>query len=61
MTIFEALPEAGGMLMYGIPEYRLPKAVLRREIGRLVRLGVSIETNARIAAEGEGSLLAFPT
>ncbi len=60
VTVFEALPEAGGMLMYGIPEYRLPKAVLRREIGRLVRLGVSIETNARIAAEGESSLLAFP-
>lgn len=56
VTVFEALPEAGGMLMYGIPEYRLPKAVLRREIGRVTRLGVRIETGAPIAAEGAGPL-----
>ena len=58
-TIFEALPEAGGMLMYGIPEYRLPKAVLRKEIGCLVRLGVRIETDAHVAAEGKGPRSAF--
>jgi NADPH-dependent glutamate synthase beta subunit-like oxidoreductase/Pyruvate/2-oxoacid:ferredoxin oxidoreductase delta subunit len=56
VTIFEALPEAGGMLMYGIPEYRLPKAVLRKEIGHLARLGVRIETGAPVTAEGAGPL-----
>ena len=44
VTIFEALPEAGGMLRYGIPEYRLPKEVLRQEIGYIEQLGVVIKT-----------------
>ena len=44
VTVFEALPEPGGMLMYGIPEYRLPKEVLRREIGFIRELGVEIKT-----------------
>jgi NADPH-dependent glutamate synthase beta subunit-like oxidoreductase/Pyruvate/2-oxoacid:ferredoxin oxidoreductase delta subunit len=56
VTIFEALPEPGGMLMYGIPEYRLPKAVLRREIGYIKKKGVQIRTGIRIAAEGQGRL-----
>ncbi len=56
VTIFEALPEPGGMLMYGIPEYRLPKAVLRREIGYVKQRGVQIKTGVRIGAEGQGQL-----
>jgi heterodisulfide reductase subunit A len=48
MTIFEALPEPGGMLRYGIPEYRLPKDVLKKEIGYIEKLGVEIRTNTRI-------------
>jgi formate dehydrogenase major subunit len=44
-TIFEALPEMGGMLRYGIPEYRLPKAVLDKEINWITDLGVEVHTN----------------
>ena len=51
VTIFEALAEPGGMLMYGIPEYRLPKAVLRREIGSIKRMGVRIRTGARVGTD----------
>ena len=54
VTIFEALPEAGGMLMYGIPECRLPKGVLRKEIGHLRKLGVEIRTGTRVVPEGAG-------
>jgi heterodisulfide reductase subunit A len=50
-TIFEALPEPGGMLRYGIPEYRLPKDILKKEIGYIERLGVEIKTNTRIGEE----------
>jgi len=45
VTIFEALHEAGGVLVYGIPEFRLPKAIVRAEVGYLERLGVTIEKN----------------
>lgn len=45
VTIFEALHVAGGVLMYGIPEFRLPKDIVRDEIDELKRLGVKIETN----------------
>ena len=45
VTIFEALHLAGGVLVYGIPEFRLPKAIVRREIEGLCRMGVKIETN----------------
>ncbi len=45
VTIFEALHVAGGVLMYGIPEFRLPKKILAAEIDYLQRLGVKIETN----------------
>ncbi|MFC2002194.1 FAD-dependent oxidoreductase [Chloroflexota bacterium] len=47
-TVFEALPEAGGMLRVGIPDYRLPKAVLDREIAFIEALGVEIKTNMRV-------------
>ena len=48
ITVFEALPVAGGMLRVGIPEYRLPKAVVEREIAFIENLGVEIKTNMRL-------------
>jgi uncharacterized 2Fe-2S/4Fe-4S cluster protein (DUF4445 family)/NADPH-dependent glutamate synthase beta subunit-like oxidoreductase len=45
VTVFEAAPEAGGMLRYGIPGYRLPKEVLDEEISYVEELGVVIETD----------------
>ncbi|RXL60357.1 dihydropyrimidine dehydrogenase, partial [Citrobacter sp. AAK_AS5] len=40
VTVFEALHQAGGVLVYGIPEFRLPKAIVRREVELLENLGV---------------------
>ena len=48
VTIFEALHEAGGVLMYGIPEFRLPKRIVAHEINLLKDMGVEIVTNAVI-------------
>ncbi len=48
VTIFEALHKAGGVLVYGIPEFRLPKAIVEAEVDYLKKLGVKIETNAVI-------------
>ena len=48
VTIFEALHLAGGVLVYGIPEFRLPKSIVQREIDGLKDLGVKIETNVVI-------------
>ena len=45
-TVFEALHEPGGVLLYGIPEFRLPKEIVRQEVERLRRQGVRIETDA---------------
>jgi glutamate synthase (NADPH/NADH) small chain len=45
VTIFEALHETGGVLTYGIPEFRLPKAIVKSEVGYIERLGVKIVTN----------------
>lgn len=45
VTIFEALHLAGGVLVYGIPEFRLPKAIVQKEIDTLKQLGVKVETN----------------
>ena len=45
VTIFEALHTAGGVLVYGIPEFRLPKAIVEKEIDTLRDLGVKVETN----------------
>jgi glutamate synthase (NADPH/NADH) small chain len=42
VTIFEALHEPGGVLVYGIPEFRLPKAIVRREVDYVRRLGVNV-------------------
>ena len=46
VTIFEALHKAGGVLVYGIPEFRLPKAIVEAETGNLRRLGVKFELNS---------------
>ncbi|MBE0701334.1 MAG: NADPH-dependent glutamate synthase, partial [Acholeplasmataceae bacterium] len=48
VTIFEALHVPGGVLVYGIPEFRLPKAIVQKEINTLRQLGVQIETNVII-------------
>jgi NADH-quinone oxidoreductase subunit F len=48
VTIFEALPVAGGMLAVGIPEYRLPKDLLKKEVDIIQKLGVEIKLNARV-------------
>ncbi|MCI7692466.1 MAG: NADPH-dependent glutamate synthase [Oscillospiraceae bacterium] len=45
VTVFEALHLAGGVLVYGIPEFRLPKAIVAHEVENLKALGVKIETN----------------
>lgn len=45
VTIFEALHLAGGVLVYGIPEFRLPKAIVQKEVENLRALGVKVETN----------------
>lgn len=45
VTIFEALHMAGGVLVYGIPEFRLPKSIVQKEIDNLIALGVKVETN----------------
>ncbi len=45
VTVLEAFHTAGGVLMYGIPEFRLPKAIVQKEIETLKELGVKIETN----------------
>jgi len=48
VTIFEALHKAGGVLVYGIPEFRLPKSIVQKEIDNLKKLGVTIQTNVII-------------
>ena len=48
VTVFEAFPRAGGMMRYGIPAYRLPRAVLDDEIRVIENMGVTIETNEKI-------------
>ncbi|HSP88970.1 MAG TPA: NADPH-dependent glutamate synthase [Ignavibacteriaceae bacterium] len=48
VTVFEALHDLGGVLIYGIPEFRLPKEIVRAEIESLKKLGVEFQTNAII-------------
>ncbi|HDN50337.1 MAG TPA: hydrogenase iron-sulfur subunit [Thermoplasmatales archaeon] len=50
-TIFEALPVAGGMLAVGIPSYRLPKDVLKREIDAVLDMGVELQLNTRVGKD----------
>ena len=51
VTIFESMPKAGGMLRYGIPEYRLPKEVLDEEILTIEKMGVEIITDTKIGVD----------
>jgi formate dehydrogenase (NADP+) beta subunit len=48
VTIYEAQDRLGGMMVLGIPEYRLPRALIAREIEAILELGIDVETNARI-------------
>lgn len=50
-TIFEAAPVAGGMLRLGVPEYRLPRALIQLEINAILSLGVELKTNIRIGKD----------
>ena len=51
VTIFESMPKAGGMLRYGIPEYRLPKEILDEEILTIEKMGVEIITDTKIGVD----------
>jgi formate dehydrogenase beta subunit len=51
VTIFEAAPVAGGMLRLGVPEYRLPRALIQLEINAILSLGVELVTNSRLGHE----------
>jgi len=51
VTVFEANPDAGGMLRYALPDYRLPKTVLDRELELIRRTGVKFEFNVRVGAD----------
>lgn len=48
VTIFEALHTAGGVLVYGIPEFRLPKSIVQKEVDNLIDMGVIVDTNVVI-------------
>ena len=52
VTVFEAMAEAGGMLAYGIPAYRLPADVLRRQVAALEGMGISFRLGARVGERG---------
>ena len=51
VTVYDAMPEMGGMLRYGIPEYRLPKAVLAKEIAAIKALGVQMLNDKRLGKD----------
>ena len=50
VTVFEAAAEPGGMMRYGIPEYRLPRTLLRAEVDKIVALGVDLRLNTPLGA-----------
>lgn len=52
VTIYEGLEEPGGVLMFGIPEYRLPKTVVRAEIEKIAELGVNFITSTMVGENG---------
>jgi len=59
VTIYEAMPKLGGMIRYGIPEYRLPKKVLEWEINGILNLGIDCHTNVKLGRDFDmGSLVA---
>jgi len=51
VTIYDAMPKMGGMLRYGIPQYRLPKEVLDMEIASIAELGVEMKNNVKIGTD----------
>jgi NADPH-dependent glutamate synthase beta subunit-like oxidoreductase len=51
VTVFEAFPKAGGMLRYGIPDYRLPQEILDAEIDRIVEMGVELKLNTSVGSD----------
>jgi formate dehydrogenase beta subunit len=51
VTIFEWMPKLGGMIYYGIPEYRLPKAMLYKDIKRILDLGVKVRTGVKFGVD----------
>ncbi|MFP3913054.1 MAG: FAD-dependent oxidoreductase, partial [Desulfobacteraceae bacterium] len=51
VSVYEAMPEAGGMMRYAIPEFRLPRRVLDAEIDNLKRFGIEIHTNTRLGTD----------
>jgi len=51
VTIFEALSRPGGMLLAGVPRYRLPKDVLQHDIDEILKLGIALKTNVRIGKD----------
>lgn len=59
VTIYEAMPKLGGMIRYGIPEYRLPKKVLDWEIEGILNLGIKCLTNVRFGVDFDMGDLAF--
>ncbi|MFZ5969507.1 MAG: molybdopterin-dependent oxidoreductase [Bacillota bacterium] len=57
VAIYEAMPELGGMLRYGIPQYRLPKEVLNKEISIIEKMGVKMLTNLKVGRDVELSYI----
>ncbi|MCC5909191.1 MAG: molybdopterin-dependent oxidoreductase [Clostridiaceae bacterium] len=53
VVIYEAMPQMGGMLRYGIPQYRLPKEILNKEIGIIEKMGVKMLTNMKVGQDVE--------
>ena len=51
ITIYESLPELGGVLRYGIPEYRLPKKIVEKDINTVIDTGISVKTNCTIGID----------
>ena len=51
VTVMDMMPEMGGMLRYGIPEYRLPKAVLAQEVAAIAALGVDLKNNVKVGED----------
>jgi NADPH-dependent glutamate synthase beta subunit-like oxidoreductase len=51
VTLFEARRELGGVMRWGIPEYRLPKSILKKEIKRILRLSIDVKTGASVGKE----------
>jgi formate dehydrogenase beta subunit len=56
VTIFEKFEKLGGLLTYGIPEYRLPKEIVKKEIDNILNMGIEVKTNSNITAKDLSSL-----